>query len=423
MKRLLVKYLNPGNTVSEPLHDQDGKLLLEAGKELTREMFDALLQSGRPFLYSGEWDQATFDRISKIVPLSDYRSTADNMIDALRKKLELSAAVVDLEPEPDGPEYEGHINRELKQNRSIDEVDACSEALDKGTETFGEISNGLIPPDEVHEAVGGVINNLMELFANDASLLNNLTSLNHGVEYVSVHAVNTAVLSINIATAMGYCDWQVREIGIGAMLHNIGMCMVPESVVMADRKLDSSEHIDIQKHIGYNLVLFEKFRGLPQSARLIMYQNKERADGTGYPRRLKRYVIHRFARIVAVADVYDAMITERPWRPAVHPYLAMEYLLTNARSKFDPEVVKGLLRYLSLFPIGSFVELNSGELARVIHSNEDDFYNPIVSILRNGNDEIIKPPQVRDLQTDENTKIKQVVEEVPDLDDLAGFVY
>lgn len=246
---------------------------------------------------------------------------------------------------------------------------------------MSDISQGVIKAEEVAEAATGVIDSLMNTFSTDASLLNNMTALRQSSEYAYTHSVNTAILSINIAMALKLNEKQVREVGLGALLHNLGMSMVPQQVLNAERKLNGTELVDVQKHIGYGLYLLGKFRGLPPTTRIIMYQNKERADGTGYLRRRTKNATHLFARIVAVADVYDAMTTDRPWRKAHHPYRTMEYLLSQAHKKFDAEIITGLLRYMSLFPIGSFVSLDSGDIARVVHSNFDDFYRPIISIL------------------------------------------
>ena len=199
------------------------------------------------------------------------------------------------------------------------------------------------------------------------------------------------------------------------------MSMVPEHVVNADHKFSSAEHVDVQKHIGYGLYLLEKLRGLPLTTRLILFQNKERLDGSGYPRRHTKNATHKFSRIVAVADVYDAMSSDRPWRKAHHPYRTMEYLLAQAHKKFDAEAIKGLLRYMSLFPIGSFVTLDTGDIARVVHSNHDDYSHPIVSVLFDEKRKAYTPPEILDLHTEPDTKVASVVEDELDLEDYLGF--
>lgn len=138
---------------------------------------------------------------------------------------------------------------------------------------MSDISQGVIKAEEVAEAATGVIDSLMNTFSTDASLLNNMTALRQSSEYAYTHSVNTAILSINIAMALKLNEKQVREVGLGALLHNLGMSMVPQQVLNAERKLNGTELVDVQKHIGYGLYLLGKFRGLPPTTRIIMYQN------------------------------------------------------------------------------------------------------------------------------------------------------
>ena len=209
--------------------------------------------------------------------------------------------------------------------------------------------------------------------------------------------------------------------GIAALLVNLGMAMVADDIVNTQRELTQVEFIDIQKHISYGLYALKKFRGLPYSARLVLYQNKERADGSGYPKRRKKEAIHKFAKIVAVADVYDAMTTDRPWRKAHPPYRVMEHLIRNAQTKFDGEIVRGLLKYLSLFPIGTLVKLSSGEVARVVHSNFDEIARPVVSVLYDADEKPCSSPCLLDLAKEETLRVDSVIEDELNIGLNEGF--
>jgi HD-GYP domain-containing protein (c-di-GMP phosphodiesterase class II) len=406
-----VNVLIPGKPIDEPLFDEGGRLLLTKGNILTEEMTQSLRDNNKTHVYLGEWDEEEFKRYAEAVPLADYRDKAKQMGEQLGIRVESLINSGDLNPEPKGPSFENSIDHSLQSNRSKQQIAKCVDTHSAGIRTMSDIGHGIVKPTEVAEAAGSVIDNIMEAFSTDASLLNNMTNLQHTSEYVCIHAINTSILAINIATALKMDEHQVREIGIGALLHNIGMSMVPDRIVNCDRKLDPSEHIDIQKHIGYGLYLLDQFNGLPASTRVIMYQNKERADGRGYPRRRAASIIHLYAKIVAVADVYDAMISDRPWRKAHHPYRAMEYLLSQAHKKFDAEVIKGLLQYMSLFPIGSFVSLEGGRIARVVHSNFDDFYHPVVNVMFDEQKEALKPPEIIDLHDQDAVKVASVIED------------
>jgi len=411
MNRQSVSTLVPGKPLSQPLHDETGRLLLDRGKILTEEMTQSLRDNNRTHVYLGTWDADEFTRMANAVPLSEYRDKAKQMGEKLGMQVESLVTNAELNPEPIGPSFENAVDHSLQTGRTEAQIAKCTNAHAHGLNTMSDIGSGMVSAGEVAEATGSIVDELMDAFSSDASLLNNMTNLQHKSEYVYTHAINTSILAINIASALQLDEGQVRDIGIGALLHNIGMSMVPDEIVNSKRKLDPAEQIDIQKHIGYGLFLLDQFRGLPATTRIIMYQNKERLDGRGYPRRRKGAVIHRYAKIVAVADVYDALISDRPWRPALHPYRAMETLLSDAHSKFEADVIKGLLQYMSLFPIGSFVSLDSGKIGRVVHSNFDDFYHPVVNVLMDKDKAVLKPSEIVDLHDQDTIKVAKVIED------------
>ena len=118
---------------------------------------------------------------------------------------------------------------------------------------------------------------------------------------------------------------------------------------------------------------------------MVAYQMHERANGSGYPRGRTIEQTHPLARIAAVADSFTALVSARPHRAGMLPYFAVEKLVRDtAKGLFDPQAVRGLLQAVSLFPIGSYVELNDGYVGRVIRSNAFDYTKPIVEAWKRG---------------------------------------
>ena len=114
---------------------------------------------------------------------------------------------------------------------------------------------------------------------------------------------------------------------------------------------------------------------------MVAYQMHERFNGTGYPRQRHGAQIHPLARIAMVADAFVAMVSPRPHRPAVLPYKVMEYLLHCTKlGQFDPDVMRGLLQTISLFPIGSYVELSDNRVGRVVRAHRELYNSPVVEI-------------------------------------------
>jgi HD-GYP domain-containing protein (c-di-GMP phosphodiesterase class II) len=220
--------------------------------------------------------------------------------------------------------------------------------------------------------------------------------------YPARHSTQSAMLAMAVATNMGLDKRSVVELGVGCFTHDVGMLQMRAPVFQQQGLLDPVEFLEITKHPSHT---FDLMRGVDQLAgcsRLVAYQMHERCDGSGYPRRRRDSQIHPLAKIAAVADVFVALISPRSYRPAVLPYFAMEHMLRGVKQgKFDAQSVRALLHTLSLFPIGSTVELSDGRPARVLRSNGRDFMRPVVEVWPAGRldaaPEIVDLSQHRDL--------------------------
>lgn len=232
-------------------------------------------------------------------------------------------------------------------------------------------------------AVRRIVERFMKTFITDKNILLNIAGNKcvHG-EYVYHHSLNVCLLSMNIAASAGYNQNQIFEIGMGALLHDIGMLMIPPKIKFKKGHLTQDDWFEIQKHPILGLHLLEKISRIPDSVPVIAYQVHERENGTGYPRQRNSRLIHGFSKIVACADIFESISSPRVHRPAMPPYNGMETLLKMARQgMIDGNVVKAFLLYASLFPVGSIVELSDGRIGRVIEANGVSFTKPQVSII------------------------------------------
>jgi HD-GYP domain-containing protein (c-di-GMP phosphodiesterase class II) len=200
--------------------------------------------------------------------------------------------------------------------------------------------------------------------------------------YPSRHALQTAMLAESIGTVMGLRKDELMELGFGCLLHDAGMLLVPANLHQVDRPLQVSERLELQKHPIYAADLLNRSRNVPHGAKMVVYQMHERLNGTGYPRQRQGSQIHTLARIAAVADTFLAMVSPRSFRQGLPPYKAVEKLLFATRQGyFDPAAVRGLLHAVSLFPLGSMVQLSDGRQGRVIRGNRDRFAQPVVEVV------------------------------------------
>jgi len=256
------------------------------------------------------------------------------------------------------------------------------------------------------ELVSALANNVVLGLINDASMSLNLSGMENSPHYYVSHAINTVLLSIHIASRLGYSAKQVHELCYGALLHDIGVMRVSSEVLGKKGPADAQELRQIQQHPVFGVDALQQISGLPKTAPMVVYQSHERLDGSGYPRGRKKSRIHSYAQIVSIAAVYDAMKTDRPYRQAMHPYFAMENVLKLVGLKqFDAEVARALLEAISLFPIGCWVDLDNGAKGRVVGANADNYTRPVVSIIVNPDGEQREEPLPIDLLAKENSNV------------------
>lgn len=206
------------------------------------------------------------------------------------------------------------------------------------------------------------------------------------------HSLRVAVLGMAIAVEMGLDAENVGQVGAIGFVQDCGMARVPQHIREANRPLSRVEFLEIQKHPIYSAEILKRVSGLPRLAPLVAHQVHEKPDGSGYPAGREGNRIHMFARMLHVADAYHAMISPRPYRRPLMPYAAMECLVRQAQQGMvDRQVVRGILRSLSLFPLGSYVTLSDGSVARVRRRNGDAYDRPIVRRLQDKNGRRIDP--------------------------------
>jgi HD-GYP domain-containing protein (c-di-GMP phosphodiesterase class II) len=270
------------------------------------------------------------------------------------------------------------------------------ETLGQATATFRAF--GLkkdVAPEEVEEPVRRMVGALIA----DRNLLLAMQGAMTGSDYLAGHSVGVTVLAVAVASARGWSRGAVLEMGSAAYLHDIGMLRLPPGMVNCARKLSPMELKLVRQHPALSLDMIQPLAGrqcgLAESIPAAVYQSHEREDASGYPRGCPGVVINEFAKILAVCDVYQAMVSRRPWREGLLPCRAMEQMLImGSRRQLDPEAVRSLLQCLSLFPVGSWVELADGSRGRVVAPGEGDVARPRVSVLYSGSQRLERPAPV-----------------------------
>jgi HD-GYP domain-containing protein (c-di-GMP phosphodiesterase class II) len=204
--------------------------------------------------------------------------------------------------------------------------------------------------------------------------------------YLHQHSLNCAVLSLAIGDFLKLPPHRLIELGIGALLHDIGMLKLPEALYLNPRQLGPREWQMIKAHPVLSYRILKGF-SLSDAIALTAYEHHERLDGTGYPRALAGEKIALYSRILAVADSYESMTTKRPFRVNREGHAALLELLKGRRVFYDEAVVRALIYCLSLYPLGTTVLLSNGAMGRIIRTDPRSPKTPIVQILidREGN--------------------------------------
>lgn len=221
------------------------------------------------------------------------------------------------------------------------------------------------------------------------------------------HATNTARLAMFVARRHGYQPTTVDVIGACALVHDIGLERVAAELFVKPGPLTASERRDLEAHAAEGA---EQVRSCGELEGLlcavvpaVVRQHHERTDGSGYPDGLAAPHIHEFAQLIALAEAYETMVSPRPYKPARLPHEAMSTLLLEAFGKgcparFDRRLAASFLRALSLYPIGSGVRLQTGEVGQVVGSNSDAPERPHVRLLWRPDGRRVERPRVIDLR-------------------------
>ena len=195
-----------------------------------------------------------------------------------------------------------------------------------------------------------------------------------------VHSVNVAIYAIKIGEGLNYNRDQLIDLGVAALLHDVGMVSLPLDF-FEKQQLTKQDIEVLHQHPfkGHEILskLGDSFSWLAD----IAMQEHEREDGSGYPEGLRGNEVHPYAKVVGVADVYAGLTRSRPSRRGLLPFEAVKEVLQSHKPKFDGKVIRILLGKLSAFPIGSMVQLNSGAVGTVVETDEAYPLRPAIRIL------------------------------------------
>lgn len=242
-----------------------------------------------------------------------------------------------------------------------------------------------------------MVEKLLENILRSDFIIANLSDIRSIDDYTYSHSVNVCILSLITGIALGIKGESLRELGVGALLHDIGKIMIDEQILQKPTNLTINEFDEVKKHTVYGYEILKNSSDVNSTAHIIALSHHERKDGSGYPYSLKNNDIPVPARIEAISDVYDALTTNRIYRKKMLPHEVVDYMCSLSNKHFDKTVLDAFISHIANYPVGTAVKLNSGEKGLVAKYNKNFPNRPVVRIVIDENGKMLVKPKEIDL--------------------------
>lgn len=253
---------------------------------------------------------------------------------------------------------------------------------------YAESSNVNLYP--LSDSIENVINEVLENEEVQVSL-NDIGTVD---EHTYLHSVNVSVYSLLIGKALHYSRRKLQELAMGTMLHDIGKTLVKPGIQFKEGNLTPQEYEEMKKHAEIGYYILSKSGKLPEEVRQVALNHHERLDGRGYPRGKTGREIHEYARIASIADVYDALTSDRAYKKKWSAEEAINFLIEHSGTMFSPELVQLFIQQVAIYPNGSMVSLSDGGVAIVKEQNRHVPMRPIVRVIQDAQGNKITPFEI-----------------------------
>ncbi len=337
----------------------------------------------------------------RIVPLSSVKEGSElgkTIFDSdgrvlLAKGIKLSSSL--LKRIKDNGVMSIYINDEYSSNEIEDVIkpelrQKAKKILKESFNTFYQVSekSSLSPQmarkqaNQYLDNINSIVSMIVDEIYSQKDLLIKIVDIKSLDQYTFEHSVNVAILSLIIAIELKFNKDKLYHLATGAILHDLGKTYIPKEILMKSGKLTDEEFMMIKLHAYKGYEYLKENMNMSSISRVVVLQHHERVDGTGYPNGLTGDEINDCAKIVAIADVYDALTSDRPYRPAKSPNEALEFLMGASGTYFDYDAVKAFIRRVVPYPEGSMVKLSNGQVAIIEEINPRFTLRPKVRVIK-----------------------------------------
>ena len=339
------------------------------------------------------WNEAGHPLLQKGVIITDV---------ILRRLQQLHLQYIYVEDKlSDGINIEETIQPE-KRNQAVAAItDSFHAVRDASAEHASFVLN------QQSKILGTLIDDLLQSILDSEEILTVLSDAYIFDEFLYQHSFQVTMYSLAIAKELGYPYEDLRVIGFGALLHDVGKMLVPVEILQKPGRLTEDEFDIMKMHTIYGFDLLRNLHSVSLIVAHCAFQHHERLDGSGYPRGIVDYEIHPFAKIISVADVFDAVTSTRVYRTKMLPSQGMSIIEAGSGSQFDPEIVEALRRSIVHYPNGTIVLLSDGRRGVVCKQNNDMPDCPYIRVFEE-DDEILIATYEIDLSQEKYVTIEKV---------------
>lgn len=278
------------------------------------------------------------------------------------------------------------MERERRQRREAlaqrqQHIANVERAFSKAAATMKNLNRNLLAkPKETIEEMGGLVGQMIEAFLLCPEATLHVMGDKVGGEEVYFHSLNVTILAMMLAKDLGFDPDGARDLGLGAMLHDVGLMDIPDKVLTKDPDdYNTAERGLRQMHVEYGCTIGAKL-GLTPPVMAIVAQHHEFIDGTGYPKRLLGAQMTEAARLVALVNYYDNLCNPVNTKKAMTPHQALSFIFAQRKTKFDAKALQLMIRSLGVYPPGSIVHLSNDMLATVTAVNPKKPLRPWVLV-------------------------------------------
>jgi putative nucleotidyltransferase with HDIG domain len=238
------------------------------------------------------------------------------------------------------------------------------------------------------EHVEPVVEKMIDSIFRNKNALTSLSRIKTADEYTFLHSVSVGVQMIAFGKYLDLDLKILKSIGMGGVLHDVGKMKVPAEILNKRGQLTEEEFLILKEHVNYGCEILEQVSGIDETARSVVAQHHERVDGSGYPNALTCNELNLYGQMASIVDIYDALTSERCYKDKILPTDALRKIFEWGNVHFNSKLVQHFIRCVGIYPVGTFVSLESGLIGAVVEHNEKSLLEPVIRVFydtKNGN--------------------------------------